>query len=722
MLSTLPLRLLLLALFALMPSAVAAEDGYDLWLRYRPASASRLVEHLEGADAYSDDPRVVAAAREFNRAVTAIYSEPLPGRELQRDQVALGTPEDLKPLGLNLDTSGLGPEGYLVRSVSGRGHRIVVAGNSGAGILYGTFALIREIQMGHGLDHLNLRSSPRYPLRILDHWDNLDGTVERGYAGPSLWNWAELPKSNPRLVDYARANASVGINGTVLNNPNTDARILTSEYLRKVAAIADVFRPYGIRVYLSARFSAPKEIGGLASADPLEPAVRAWWRAKADEIYRLIPDFGGFLVKANSEGQPGPQTYGRSHADGANMLGEALAPHHGIVLWRAFVYSAVKEDRAKQSYDEFRPLDGKFLPNVIVQVKNGPIDFQPREPFHPLFGQMARTNVAIEVQLTREYLGQRSEIVFLEPMWSEALDADTCSPGCGTPVRDTIKAIAGVANIGSSRNWTGNHFDQANWYAFGRLAWNPAQSPSSIAEEWTRMTWGNDPRLVRPVVSVMLNSREAAVDAMTPLGLAHQMATDHHYGPGPWICDLAEPSWNPCYYSRADASGIGFDRTVTGSNAVAQYAPPVGRCFADLKCVPEKYLLWFHHLPWTYRMRSRRSLWNELVTHYDRGVETVNASRREWELLRPFVDAQRHTAVATALDRQRIEWKWWRDASIAYWQRLSKLPLPEGYSPPAHPLSWYQSIRFETVPGYLAPGAGREPTCSPPQGGPPCAL
>jgi len=720
--STIPPRLLLLALIALISSAAAAEDGYDLWLRYRPAPISKMAEHLEGADPYTDDDRVSIAAQEFNRAVTAIHRGPISSLELQRDYIALGTPSDLKRVGLNVDTSGLGDEGYLVRTVGGRGHRIIVSGNTGAGILYGTFALIREIQAGHNLGHLNLRSSPRYPLRILDHWDNLDGTVERGYAGPSLWNWAELPKIDPRLIDYARANASVGINGTVVNSPNADARILTPDYLRKVAAIADAFRPYGIRVYVSARFSAPKEIGGLATADPLDHAVRAWWRAKAAEIYRLIPDFGGFLVKANSEGQPGPQAYGRTHADGANMLGEALAPHHGIVMWRAFVYSSTKEDRAKQAYDEFRPLDGKFLANVIVQVKNGPVDFQPREPFHPLFGQMMQTSLAMEVQITREYLGQRTGIAFLAPMWSEALGADTCSPRCGTPVRDIIKVFAGVANMGTDRNWTGNHFDQANWYAFGRLAWNPALAPSIIAAEWTRMTWGNDRRLVRPIVLMMLSSREAAVDAMTPLGLAHQMATDHHYGPGPWICDLSEPSWNPCYYSHADIHGIGFDRTAEGSNAVAQYSLTVGNCFAHLRCVSDAVLLWFHHVPWTYQMRSGRSLWDELVVHYDLGVARANANLHEWHLLRPFVDGPRHAAVAAALDRQSTEFKWWRDASIAYWQGLSKLPLSNGHAQPPHRLSWYEAIHFDTVPGYLAPGAGREPSCVPPEGGPPCGL
>src|SRR5206468_633998 len=417
--------------------------------------------------------------------------------------------------------------------------------------------------------HLDVCDAPRIPLRMLDHWDNLDGTVERGYAGPSLWNWAQLPAIDPRLIDYARVNASVGINGVVLNNVNADARILTPEYLRKVAAIADAWRPYGIRIYLSARFSAPIEFGHLPTADPLDPSVRHWWRAKADEIYRLVPDFGGFLVKANSEGQPGPQTYGRTHAEGANMLADALAPHRGKVIWRAFVYSAGGDDRARQAYDEFKPLDGQFADNVIVQIKNGPVDFQPREPFHPLFGQMRHTHLSLETQITREYLGQSTGVVYLGPMWSEVLRADTCAPRCGTPVSSTTTAIAGVSNVGSDRNWTGSDFDQANWYAFGRLAWNPRLSARQIANEWARMTWGNDPKLVQPIVAMMLNSRQAAVDYMTPLGLAHQMASDHHYGPGPWVGDQPAPLRNPIYYNRADAEGIGFDRTSPGRNAGA---------------------------------------------------------------------------------------------------------------------------------------------------------
>jgi alpha-glucuronidase len=598
----------------------------------------------------------------------------------------------------------LGTQGYRLLSTRERGHAVTeIEANSDVGVLYGTFVFLRLIQTGRDIAHLDVIDAPRLPLRMLDHWDNLDGTVERGYSGRSLWNWAELPRVSQRMIDYARANASVGINGVVLNNVNADARILTSDYLKKVAALADAWRPYGIRLFLTARFSAPIEIGGLKTADPLDPRVRQWWQAKADEIYRLIPDFGGFLVKANSEGQPGPHDYGRTHADGANMMADALRPHGGTVIWRAFVYSRSNEDRAKQAYDEFRPLDGKFAQNVVVQVKNGPIDFQPREPFHPLFGQMPRTRVALEAQITREYIGQNSGIAYLAPMWSEVLGADTCSPRCGTPVWRTIAAIAGVANVGSDRNWTGTNFDQANWYAFGRLAWNPAMSPRDIADEWTRMTWSNDARVVRPVVQMMMNSREAVVNYMTPLGLAHQMGTDHHYGPAPWVSDLKRAEYNPAYYNRADATGIGFDRTRTGSNAVSQYAAPVARCYSDLKCIPDKYLLWFHHVPWTYRMRTGRTLWGELIGQYDDGVATVAAMNRTWASLTPFIDAQRHAGVAADLGEQLVEARWWRNASIAYWQSLSKLPLPRGHAAPPHPLSWYEAIHFDTVPGFLAP-------------------
>ncbi|HMA22452.1 MAG TPA: alpha-glucuronidase family glycosyl hydrolase, partial [Gemmatimonadaceae bacterium] len=492
----------------------------------------------------------------------------------------------MKSLPLARDLARLGDEGYLVRATTVQGkHVIVVAGNSDVGALYGAFRLLRQVQTNGSLAHVMIEDRPRIALRLLDHWDNLDRTVERGYAGKSLWEWARLPDSvSPRYRDYARANASLGINGTVLTNVNANAKVLTPEYLAKVAALANVFRPYGIRIYLTARFSAPIEIGGLKTADPLDSAVRAWWKAKADEIYRDVPDFGGFLVKANSEGQPGPQDYKRTHADGANMLADAVAPHGGVVMWRAFVYSnEVPADRVKQAYDEFKPLDGSFHDNVLVQVKNGPLDFQPREPFHPLFGAMPKTPLMAEFQITKEYLGQDTHLVYLGRLLEEVLRSDTYARGKGSTVARVIDgsldghrltAIAGVSNIGTDRDWTGSQFNQANWYAFGRLAWDPTASSRAIADDWIRMTFSNDPRVVSRIEHMLLVSREAVVNYMTPLGLAHIMATGHHYGPGPWA-DGGRPDWTPSYYHRADTLGLGFDRTAAGrgSNAVAQYFP-----------------------------------------------------------------------------------------------------------------------------------------------------
>jgi alpha-glucuronidase len=706
------------ALLMIIAAPAGAEDGYRLWLRYDrlPAAvAARERGYVYGATGYGDDPRVARAAQELNRAISGLLGTAGDaGSKPGRGEVVLGTPSDLRRAGVSLlDVSGLGAEGYLVQSVTvPTGRTIVVTGNSGAGILYGAFALIREMQLGHQLDHLNLRSAPAYPLRMLDHWDNLDRTAERGYAGPSIWDWGSLPgKIDRRYIDYARANASIGLNGTVLNNVNADPQILKPAYLRKVAALADVFRPYGIHVFLSVRFSSPIEVGGLKTADPLDEHVRSWWRAKSDEIYALIPDFGGLLVKANSEGQPGPWDYQRTQADGANSIAEALAPHGGTVIWRAFVYGNSKEDRAKQAYDEFKPLDGKFRSNVIVQVKNGPIDFQPREPFHPLFGQMPHTRVAFEAQITREYLGQNTGVVYLAPMWTEALNADTCTPHCGTPVSATVEAMAGVSNVGSDRNWTGTNFDQANWYAFGRLAWEPHLSAQQIADEWTRLTWSSDPPAAGRIVGMMMGSRETVVDFMTPLGLAHQMATGHHFGPAPWVCGLKQPSWNPCYYNGADARGIGFDRTQTGSEAVDEYAPEVARRFADRKTVGDEYLLWFHHVPWTYRMRSGQSLWDELVIHFDAGVAAVVGMRATWAHLRPFVDDERRSAVTKDLGREQAEAKWWRDASIAYFKSKSNLPLPSGHSPPVHSLSWYEQIHLDAVPGFNAPRIAPQTLC-----------
>jgi alpha-glucuronidase len=614
--------------------------------------------------------------------------------------LALAASPELRAL--HLHTVDLGAEGFLIRSARVHGHSvIVVAANSEGGLLYGAFALLRRIQTHEPVDRLGLRDRPALPLRMLDHWDNLDGFVERGYAGKSLWDWKSLPQRiDPRYIDYARADASIGINGVVVNNVNANAQILTPTYLQKVKALADTFRPWAVRVYLSARFTAPMELGGLKTADPLDPGVRAWWRAEANEIYRLIPDFGGFLVKANSEGQPGPQDYHRTHADGANMLADALRPHGGVVIWRAFVYSSSDGDRAKQAYDEFKPLDGKFARNVIVQVKNGPIDFQPREPFSPLFGAMPHTRLAMEVEITKEYLGFNTHLAYLGTMWEEALRSRTARPSAASIVADSLGAMAGVANTGTDRNWSGSQFDQANWYAFGRLAWNPRADAKQIAEDWTRMTWGNDPRLVSTIVDMMMGSRQAVVNYMTPLGLAHQMGTGHHYGPAPWVNDQSRPEWNPVYYNLADRNGIGFDRTASGSDAIAQYAPGVARRFASLDTVGDDYLLWFHHVPWTMRLDTGRTVWDELLVRYDRGVGEVAEMQREWQMLRPLVDPQRFDEVANDLAIQHREAKWWRNASIAYFRSVSQRPLPAGIAPPERSLDYYQSLRFPSAPGW----------------------
>ncbi len=716
----------LLALAGVLAAPAShAEDGYDLWLRYAPVEGPRLAQYRAAAAQLvmgAESSATLHAARaEITRGLTGMLGTvPREADRVTADgAILLGTPASSKVVSsMRLDLRDLGPAGYVIRSVTiGGHHATLIAGETDLGALYGAFGFLRLLQTRMPLDHLDVESRPRIEYRVLDHWDNLEETVERGYAGESLWNWQLLPDVlDPRYTDYARACASIGINGAVLTNVNASADVLAPLYLVKVAALARVFRPYGIKVYLSARFSAPRELGGLSTADPLDPAVRAWWRAKVDEIYRYIPDFGGFLVKASSEGQPGPQDYGRTHADGANMLADALAPHGGIVMWRAFVYAnRPGEDRAKQAYDEFKPLDGRFRPNVLLQVKNGPIDFQPREPFHPLFGAMPHTQVSLELQITKEYLGFATHLVYLGPLYEETLRSDTYAQGAGSTVakvidgslfHERLTGIAGVANIGSDRNWCGSIFNQANWYVFGRLAWDPSLSSRDIAEEWVRMTFTNDPKFVAPVVAMMMGSREAAVDYMTPLGLAHQMARDSHYGPGPWVMGGPRADWTSVYFNRADAGGIGFDRTATGSNAVAQYAPPAARQFASLEACPQRFLLWFHHLAWDYRMPSGRTLWDELVLHYTAGVQYVTGMRRTWSRLSAYVDPQRYAHVAAFLAIQEREARWWRDACIAYFETLARRPLPEGVPPPLHTLKQYEAVCYP-----YAPGAGHSPVC-----------
>ncbi|WP_426030729.1 alpha-glucuronidase family glycosyl hydrolase [Caulobacter sp. DWP3-1-3b2] len=687
------------------PAAARAEDGHDLWLRYRPLPLNQRPAPRAIA-ATTETPTLNVARAELERGLTGLTGA-APASEAGAT-ILLGTPSDTPAVAaLNLPLKGAGAEGYLIRTV---GKTTVIAANSDIGVLYGVFHYLRLVQTGQGVDRLDIASAPAVQHRLLNHWDNLNGTVERGYAGASLWDWWKLPDyKDPRYVDYARANASIGVNGTVLNNVNAKADSLTAPYIAKAAALAEVFRPYGIRVYLSARFSAPIEIGGLKTADPLDPAVRAFWKTKADEIYKAIPDFGGFLVKANSEGQPGPQDYGRTHVDGANMLADAVGPHGGIVMWRAFVYSHEQpDDRAKQGYSEFRAFDGQFRDNVIVQVKNGAIDFQPREPFHPLFGSMPMTALGLEFQITKEYLGFATHLVYLGPLYEETLRSDTYAKGKGSTVAKVVDGalddhrqtlMAGVANIGADRNWTGSQFDQANWYVFGRLAWDPEASSRDIAADWAKMTFSTDPRFVEPVVTMMMGSREAAVDYMTPLGLHHQMGRSHHYGPGPWVTGGPRADWTSVYYAKAGPDGVGFDRTATGSKAVAQYAPVVAQRFSDLKTVDERDLLWFHHVPWDYRLKSGVSLWDGMVTHYSRGVSYVDGMGKTWETLAPYVDPERHAQVASFLAIQRHEAQWWRDASIAYFQTFSKRPLPAGEAAPAHSLEYYESLNFPYAPG-----------------------
>jgi alpha-glucuronidase len=603
------------------------------------------------------------------------------------------------------------------KSINGDGYMLTASGvqaNTELGILYGVYELLRRQQTGQSIQMAV--SNPSYERRVLNHWDNPDGSVERGYAGHSIFwrsgndSLAVTDKDRTLWLEYARANASIGINGAVLNNVNASPQMVSNEYLIRVKAIADVLRPYGIRTYLSVKFSSPSLLGGLKTSDPLNPEVVQWWSAKAKEIYGLIPDFGGFLIKANSEGQPGPQDYGRTHADGANMMADALKPYGGIVMWRAFVYRSEDRDRARQAYTEFMPLDGKFRDNVIIQVKNGPIDFQPREPFSPLFGAMKKTSVMPEFQITQEYLGQSIQLVFLTPMWEECLQSDTYQEGPRSTVARSTDgslfhqkhtAIAGVANIGLDANWCGHSFAQANWYAFGRLAWNNGLTSDQIADEWIRLTFLSDQKeqpntakagdwmehFLTPVKEMMLQSREAAVNYMMPLGLHHIFAGNHHYGPGPWYAPKGvRPDWTPPYYHQADASGIGFDRTRAGSNAVSQYHEPLASQFNDPATCPEIYLLWFHHLPWTYRMKSGRTLWDELCNHYERGVLQVRQFQKVWDMAESYVDAQRFAEVQSKLRRHSRDAQIWKDSCLLYFQQFSRLPIPYDIERPVNDL------------------------------------
>ena len=671
------------SLGALHATPVRAESGADLWLRYPPIDDAAIRDgyrRVASAVAVAGDSSTTRLAlAERKRGLAGLLAgDVVVAAAIDRDGLVLvGTPAsspEIAGLRWTDDLARAGEEGYVVRSapVNGRA-ATVIASTTDVGALRGTFHFLRLLQTRASITSLNIVERPRMDRRLLNHWDNLDGTIERGYAGASLWKWEELPgRIDPRVEQYGRANASLGINGVVLNNVNANPSILTTPYLQKAAALARVLRPFGIRVYLSVNFASPRVLGGLPTADPLDDKVARWWRGKADEIYALIPDFGGFLVKANSEGQPGPQDYGRTHADGANVLADALAPHQGVLMWRAFVYSAdVDPDRVKRAYLEFVPLDGKCRENVVVQVKNGPLDFQPREPFSPLFGATPRTPLMAELQITQEYLGHSVHLVYLAPMWKEALDSDTYTSGPDSSVKKSIAGIAGVANTGSDVNWTGHHFGQANWYAYGRLAWNPDLDAGDIADEWIAMTWGHAGAVRSTLRPLMLESRETYVDYTMPLGLHHLIGGDH-YAPMPENPDPRRADWSAIYYHRADAAGIGFDRTRKGSNAVDQYRPPLRDRFNDPATCPEKFLLWFHRLPWDYRMSSGRTLWEEIVRRYHAGADRARTMVSRWQTLRGQIDDERYQAVLAKLQQQADDAAAWRDHCLKYFQQFSQ--------------------------------------------------
>lgn len=696
--------LLLILLFQSFQHIGFAENGYELWMRYAKIKNTALLTKYQAVcknifiKDNANSKTIAAIKKEISLASNGMLA-------VQPNYVAN---ENNAQLIFKIDKNNrsINEEGYAINAVQNAKQplQINITAKNEVGLLYACYAFLRSMHTQQDPMALHITSSPALNIRLLNHWDNLNRSVERGYAGISIFNWHTLPDFiDKRYIDYARANASIGINGTVITNVNANAIFLTHDYLLKAKALADVFRPYGIKIYLTARFSAPIEIGKLSTADPLNDSVRQWWATKTKEIYELIPDFGGFVVKANSEGQPGPQDYHRSHADGANMFAEVLSPYHGIVMWRAFVYSATETDRAKQAYEEFIPLDGKFKNNVILQIKNGPIDFQPREPFSPLFGAMQKTPEMIEFQITQEYLGQGTHLVYEAPMFKEVLDSKVNATKTITNVLEDsskpLSGICGVANIGNDINWCGHPFAQANWYAFGRLAWNPNLNAKSIANEWIQQTFSQDQKTVDTIQDMMLHSYENMVHYMTPLGLHHIMGNGHHYGPMPWGNTLGRADWNPVYYHKANAFGIGFDRSATGSNAVAQYDPAVQTKWKDSSDCDEKYLLWFHHVSWNHKMKNGNSLWNELCYQYNDGVNGVNRMNQQWENCKAGINEEQYNEVKQLLTIQLKDAIWWRDACLQYFQTFSKQPLPKNYPLPKYDLKYYQSLNFPYAPG-----------------------
>lgn len=664
----------LILLFTVLTSlhVSAQSDGSQLWLGKQYANSCQVISQLP------DDATAKIAKQELENNWRG------------------------KNVELKIDKSLNLGEGYNIYArPAQQGDNIqyeaTITASNPIGLLYGAYELIRlqntdAYNTGSGNQQnfckaIDETEKPQVGLRILNHWDNLDGSIERGYAGKSIFKWEEIKlgkngkggsisKSlHDRLITYARANASLGINGSVLNNVNASPKMMTAEYINKVKVIANILRPYGIRVYLSINFASPMALGYTKTADPLDKKVQQWWQKKAKEIYATIPDFGGFLVKANSEGQPGPGDYHRTHADGANMLADAVKPYGGIIMWRSFVYGANHkgEDRVKQAVSEFKGMDGKFRDNVILQSKNGPLDFQPREPYAPIFDNIKQTPQIAELQITQEYLGQSKHLTYLAPMWKEFF-------GFVNP--DRLVGISGVANIGDDANWCGHPFSQANWYAFGRLAWNPSLTAEEIAHEWLVQTYGNqDERFTKPVEMMMMTSREACVNYMMPLGLHHIFKFDHHYGPEPDGFIASYPlEWCPVYYHKADAQGVGFDRSSKGTDAVGQYPEPYRSMYDNIATCPEEYLLWFHHVPWTYKMKSGSTLWQELCMKYNMGVAMVEVYRDFWhtsakQYMKGHEQEWQHTD--SLLNVQLENAKEWRNTCLKYFQTFSKMKIYE---------------------------------------------
>ena len=683
-----------------------ADDGYELWLKYNLISDKHQLEEykdlITGVIIKGNSKTIQIAGKELHRGLNGLLGLKIPEiKNPDKDGVLfVGTYKNspiLHKISLQDKLIKTGDEGFIILNIEINNKKvIVITANTDIGVLYGAFNFLRLLQTQQDISSLDIVSSPKMKLRMLNHWDMLNSTHE--YPDLlSIWDWSTLPEYiKPIYIDYARANASIGINATSLNCVDADPRFLMEENLIKIKALADLFRSYGIKMFMSPNFNAPMILGGLKTADPNDPQVIEWWQKKVKEIYKLIPDFGGFLVKANSEDEPGPGDFNKTQADGANMFAEALKPYNGIVIWRTFVYRYNPPDRAREAYDIFEPLDGKFEKNVVLQVKNGPLDFSPREPFSPLFGAMPHTPLMMEVDITMGGLGKDVYLGYMAPMWRETLISDTYAKGKGSTVAKVIDGslenyktggMAGVANVYRERNWTGNLFGQSNWYTFGRLAWDYNLTAEQIADEWIRMTFSNDTSIINPIKKIMMGSREDIVNFQDPLGLNMLMGWGGFRGP--WTNNSEHPNWNSPYYHHADSIGLGFDRTETGSKAVDQYFPPVAKKFNSLKTCPEKFLLWFHHVPWKYKLSSGNTLWDELCYHYYKGVDGVKEMQDMWHSLRGKIDQESYKSVKAYLQMEYNDAVEWRDECVLYFQTFSKLPIPEGLEKPKHDLEYY---------------------------------